>query len=264
MARRTRAGPHQRRVSRPSAPPIAVAVVAAGGAAGRRPALAAGRRRARRLRLSLDHVRDQRGRLVRCSRLLPALAVVRRRALLALALGPGVLGGFTTLSAYAEQGRGLLADGRTALAAAYLLGTLAACLVAVALATGCRRRRAAGLRRRGGQRVTAAAGRPRRRRRGRAAVPRRAPPRRAVPVGHAAGQHGGLVPARLCVRPRPRRARAGAARRRLLRRLHDVLRLRGADPRARAGARGTAYAVATIVLALAACAVGFVGLTGQA
>ena len=39
--------------------------------------------------------------------------------------GPGVLGGFTTLSTYAEQGRGLLADGRTALAAAYLFGTLA-------------------------------------------------------------------------------------------------------------------------------------------
>lgn len=63
------------------------------------------------------------------------LAAVRRRPRLAAALGPGLLGGYTTLSAYAEQGRALLADGRTGLAAAYLLGTLAACLVAVALAS---------------------------------------------------------------------------------------------------------------------------------
>ena len=67
--------------------------------------------------------------------LLPALAVVRRRETLAVALGPGVLGGFTTLSATSEQGRALLADGRPALAATYLLGTLAACLVAVAVAS---------------------------------------------------------------------------------------------------------------------------------
>ena len=50
------------------------------------------------------------------------------------ALGPGLLGGFTTLSAYAEEARGLVADGRAGLAAAYVLGTLAACLLAVAAA----------------------------------------------------------------------------------------------------------------------------------
>ena len=66
--------------------------------------------------------------------LLPALAAVRRRPVLTAALGPGLLGGYTTLSTYAEQGRSLLADGRVGLAAAYLLGTLAACLVAVTLA----------------------------------------------------------------------------------------------------------------------------------
>jgi CrcB protein len=65
---------------------------------------------------------------------LPALDVVRRHPLVALALGPGVLGGFTTLSTYAEESRGLLADGRPGLAAAYLLGTLAVCLVAVSIA----------------------------------------------------------------------------------------------------------------------------------
>lgn len=65
---------------------------------------------------------------------LPALAAVRRSRVLAVGLGTGVLGGFTTLSTYSEQSRALLADGRTALAAAYLLGTLAACLVAVAVA----------------------------------------------------------------------------------------------------------------------------------
>lgn len=67
--------------------------------------------------------------------LLPALAVVRRSRLLAVALGPGVLGGYTTLSATSEQGRRLLDQGRPALAAAYLLGTLGACLVAVAVAS---------------------------------------------------------------------------------------------------------------------------------
>jgi CrcB protein len=66
--------------------------------------------------------------------LLPALRQVRRRPALAAALGPGVLGGYTTLSTYAEQGRALLADGRVGLAAAYVLGTLAVCLVAVTLA----------------------------------------------------------------------------------------------------------------------------------
>ena len=66
--------------------------------------------------------------------LLPAFAVVRRRRELAVALGPGVLGGFTTLSAYSEQARALLAAGRAEVALAYLAGTLAACLVAVAIA----------------------------------------------------------------------------------------------------------------------------------
>lgn len=66
--------------------------------------------------------------------LLPAFAVVRRRRGLAVALGPGVLGGFTTLSAYSEQTRALLDAGRVGVAGAYLVGTLAACLVAVAIA----------------------------------------------------------------------------------------------------------------------------------
>lgn len=65
--------------------------------------------------------------------LLPAFAVVRRRPALAVGLGPGLLGGFTTLSAYSEQARALLDAGRTGAAGAYLLGTLAACLVAVAV-----------------------------------------------------------------------------------------------------------------------------------
>jgi fluoride exporter len=66
--------------------------------------------------------------------LLPALPAVRRRQVLAVGLGPGVLGGYTTLSTYAEQGRALLGDGHAGLAAAYVLGTLLACLVAVVLA----------------------------------------------------------------------------------------------------------------------------------
>lgn len=65
---------------------------------------------------------------------LPALAAVRRSQALAVVLGTGVLGGFTTLSAASEQTRALLAAGDRALAAAYLLGTLAAALAAVTLA----------------------------------------------------------------------------------------------------------------------------------
>lgn len=66
--------------------------------------------------------------------LLPASALVRRHPLLPPALGTGLLGGFTTLSAYSEETRALLASGDTVTATAYLLGTLVACLVGVALA----------------------------------------------------------------------------------------------------------------------------------
>ena len=66
--------------------------------------------------------------------LLPAIDAVRRHRALAVGLGPGVLGGFTTLSAASEQTRALLDAGRTGVAALYLLGTLAAALVAVAVA----------------------------------------------------------------------------------------------------------------------------------
>jgi CrcB protein len=66
--------------------------------------------------------------------LLPAFGRVRRSRALAVGLGPGLLGGFTTLSAYSEQSRALLDAGHTGLASSYLLGTLAACLVAVLLA----------------------------------------------------------------------------------------------------------------------------------
>ncbi len=64
--------------------------------------------------------------------LLPVFDAVRRRRILAAALGPGLLGGYTTLSAYSEQTRALLAAEQTTTALLYLLGTLAACLIAVA------------------------------------------------------------------------------------------------------------------------------------
>jgi CrcB protein len=65
---------------------------------------------------------------------LPAWERVRRDQTLAVALGPGVLGGFTTLSTYSEQTRALLGSDHTALAATYVVGTLAVCLAAVAVA----------------------------------------------------------------------------------------------------------------------------------
>ena len=49
--------------------------------------------------------------------------------MLAAALGPGLLGGYTTFSAYAEQGRRLLAADEPGVALGYLLGTLLACLL---------------------------------------------------------------------------------------------------------------------------------------
>ena len=71
--------------------------------------------------------------------LLTTLVAVRSRPVLAVALGPGVLGGFTTLSAYAGEARALTADGHPLLAGAYVVGTLAACLLAVALVLRTRR-----------------------------------------------------------------------------------------------------------------------------
>ena len=73
--------------------------------------------------------------------LLPALAVVRRRVV-ALALGPGLLGGFTTVSAWAGQVRALAADGHLALAGLCLVATLAAGLLAAALGSHLARGRA--------------------------------------------------------------------------------------------------------------------------
>lgn len=64
--------------------------------------------------------------------LLPVLACVRRSAGWRLFVGPGLLGGFTTVSAFAEESRALAAAGRPWLAAAYVLATVAAGLVAAA------------------------------------------------------------------------------------------------------------------------------------
>jgi CrcB protein len=66
--------------------------------------------------------------------LLPAFPGVRARPLLPPLLGTGVVGGYTTLSAWSEQTRSLVADGAVGLAAGYVVATLAACLLAVAVA----------------------------------------------------------------------------------------------------------------------------------
>lgn len=64
---------------------------------------------------------------------LPLLGAVRRSPRLAATLGPGVLGGFTTVSAWAGQTRELGADGHVGVAGLYLVLTLAAGLGAAAL-----------------------------------------------------------------------------------------------------------------------------------
>lgn len=65
--------------------------------------------------------------------MLPALAVVRRSRRVALAVGPGLLGGFTTVSAWAGQVRDLADSGQVGVAGLYLALTLAAGLGAAAL-----------------------------------------------------------------------------------------------------------------------------------
>jgi len=60
------------------------------------------------------------------------LPLARRSPVWAAALGPGLLGGYTTFSAASEQTRDLLAEGRAGLALGYAAGTLLACLAAVA------------------------------------------------------------------------------------------------------------------------------------
>lgn len=59
--------------------------------------------------------------------------VVRRSHAAAVALGPGLLGGFTTVSTWALQVRDLAAADRVGLAGLYLGGTLAAALAAAHL-----------------------------------------------------------------------------------------------------------------------------------
>lgn len=64
---------------------------------------------------------------------LPAIPAVDRRPALPLFLGTGVLGGFTTLSAFSEETRVLLDSGRTVLAATYVVASVALALTAVLL-----------------------------------------------------------------------------------------------------------------------------------
>lgn len=67
---------------------------------------------------------------------LAGLRLVRASPAWAAALGPGLLGGFTTMSATSEQTRSLLDRGDPALAATYLVGSVLACAVGVVLVHG--------------------------------------------------------------------------------------------------------------------------------
>lgn len=68
--------------------------------------------------------------------LLPSIPAVDRRPLLPPLIGTGVLGGFTTLSAFSEQTRALVDAGRTGTAATYVVASLAVALVAVLAVRG--------------------------------------------------------------------------------------------------------------------------------
>lgn len=64
---------------------------------------------------------------------LPAVAAVRRSHRLTVLFGPGLLGGFTTVSAWVDDMRALVADGQMGAAALTLVVTLAAGLGAAHL-----------------------------------------------------------------------------------------------------------------------------------
>jgi fluoride exporter len=70
---------------------------------------------------------------------LPAVPAVRRSRRAALVLGPGVLGGFTTVSAWAGQVTGLAHEGRESVAGLLLVATVAATLLAAHLGRHCAR-----------------------------------------------------------------------------------------------------------------------------
>ncbi len=59
---------------------------------------------------------------------LPAVRAVRRSPRLSLLLGPGLLGGFTTVSAWADETRALAIDGEVGAAGLYVAATLAGCV----------------------------------------------------------------------------------------------------------------------------------------
>lgn len=63
----------------------------------------------------------------------PSPIAPRRASVLAVTLGPGLLGGFTTMSAAAEQTRALLAAGSTPTAGLYVVITVLAAVAAVRL-----------------------------------------------------------------------------------------------------------------------------------
>lgn len=64
---------------------------------------------------------------------LPAVAAVRRSWRLQVLLGPGLLGGFTTVSTFSGHTVALARDGRLVTAAAYVAATVVAGLAAAAL-----------------------------------------------------------------------------------------------------------------------------------
>ena len=64
---------------------------------------------------------------------LPAVPAVRRSRRVALLLGPGVLGGFTTVSAWAGQVTGLAREGQQTLAGLLVVTSLASTLLAAHL-----------------------------------------------------------------------------------------------------------------------------------
>ena len=240
--------------------PRVLAAVAVGGAAGALLRYAAVHRAPRLRRgVPVDDLRRQRGGVLRCWPCCPRPRSCTVARCCRRCSAPACSAGSPPCRRTPSRPAPWSPAGHVALAAAYVVGTLAACLLAVAVADRFETSRA-----RAGSSTT-------KRATSDAGCSSRSARRSGAPLRYVAGR---LLDGRL-----PRGTilvnwvgsfllgwftglgltgdAAGAARHRLLRRADDVLLVRGADPRPRACGSGPLAVVLTVVPALLLCGLGF-------